>query len=255
MSRIDLNRSAGVAMASQLKSFLTASCITRYQLATLIDTAVAEEDHIDLMREAAACLYDHDGEHAAPYPGLSRLANFLQDAFGFELDEAAIPRTGQRVSAFFAQLFGVLLCVSTLYVVLGGIAAGESALTSSFSVPIWATCSILLMALLLLGSLEGTQIAIVALTDKKVAAFKKQYPRGCRAIKPVQTRIMVQRYLAGRQFFVIFVVFVIAQVTSFPSMEMLPFTDVSIQSLPEVVIFRHQSRRWTVCRAEMRRRR
>jgi hypothetical protein len=130
-----------------------------------------------------------------------------------------------------------VLCFCTFYFVLGGLAAGESSLTQLYGAPIWSTFTVLLSALLLLGSLEGTQIAIVALTDKKVAGFKTQYPQGCRAIKLVQNKRSVERYLAGRQFFVIFVVFVIAQVTSFPNIEALPFTSVTIQSLPEVVIF------------------
>ncbi len=95
----------------------------------------------------------------------------------------------------------------------------------------------MLLAVLLLASLEGTQIAIVALNGKKVMSFKKTYPRGCDAIKLFQNKKMVERYLAGRQFFVIVVVFIIAQVTSFPQIDTLPLSNISVQSLPNVLLF------------------
>jgi hypothetical protein len=225
------------AIASQIVRFLDAHRLSQPQLLMLLREGGAGQDNELLLCRTAQMLRKTDGDVSVSDEGLTGIIAVLQDTFGFELDESQVPRRGRRLLAAFARLVGAVLCFCAFYFVLGGIAAGESSLTQLYGAPIWFTFIVLLSALLLLGSLEGTQIAIVALTDKKVAGFKTQYPQGCRAIKLVQNKRSVERYLAGRQFFVIFVVFVIAQVTSFPNIETLPFTSVTIQSLPEVVIF------------------
>jgi hypothetical protein len=43
------------------------------------------------------------------------------------------------------------------------------------------------------------------------------FPRACKTHKLVDTPVKVKKFLVGRQFFVIFVVFLIAQITSFPN--------------------------------------
>ena len=46
--------------------------------------------------------------------------------------------------------------------------------------------------------------------------YKDRYPRACEVQKLVNNNFLAQRFLVGTQFFVIFVVFIIAQITSFP---------------------------------------
>lgn len=48
------------------------------------------------------------------------------------------------------------------------------------------------------------------------AVYACRYPRSCRVQKLVNTNEKVQRFLVGRQFFVIFVVFIISQCTTLP---------------------------------------
>ena len=231
--------STASAIAAQVVVFLRTNRISQTQLLMLVEHASVEREDAEKLRRTAQQLYSEDGHgpNEEEASSLEEIASVLQDTFGFDLDESRIPRVGRRFRAHLARFVGVVLAASTFYFVLGGIAAGESSLTLLYGAPIWLAFTILLLALLLLGSLEGTQIAIVALTDKKVASFSKRHPRGCRAIKMVQSKSEVERYLAGRQFFVIFVVFVIAQVTSFPQIDVLPFTEIQIGSLPQVVIF------------------
>lgn len=225
------------AIASQIAHFLSAHRISDAQLRLVLEDTQADQVDPDLLRQTARQLHKYDSHAATTAAGLNGIVAVLQDTFGFELDESRVPRRGRLLLANVARLVATVLSFCTVYFVLGGIAAGESSLTLLYGAPIWLVFSVFLASLLLLGSLEGTQIAIVALTDTKVAAFKERYPQGCRAIKLIQNKSSVERYLAGRQFFVIFVVFVIAQVTSFPQIETLPFTRVAIGSLPEVVIF------------------
>jgi hypothetical protein len=49
-----------------------------------------------------------------------------------------------------------------------------------------------------------------------MSAYEQQYPRVYKLSKLVDTRQKVKKFLVGRQFFVIFVIFLIAQITSFP---------------------------------------
>lgn len=219
-------------LPSQLTRFLEENHIGRAELSCLVADLIADPSERVLASRAFDAL---DAGSEPTTAGLQALTNVLQDAMGFEVDVSRIDRLDRKVLGVVAQGVGGVLCLSALYIVLGGVAAGEATLTALYDAPVALTYVLLVLALLLLASLEGTQIAIVALTDKKVSAFRAAYPRGVEVARLVQSREAVQRYLAGRQFFVIFVVFVIAQVTSFPTMSTFPFTDLSIDSAPSII--------------------
>ena len=135
----------------------------------------------------------------------------------------------------FSFAFSLFLLVATVYIVLCGILSGESSLTLVFGSPIWLTFTILLLTLLLLSSLEGSQIAIVSLSDRdndQLVKVRADYPTAFSVMRLICSKLRSQQYLAGRQFFVILTVFVIAQITSFPRMEFLPLTDYPVAQLP-----------------------
>ena len=137
---------------------------------------------------------------------------------------------------FFSFAFSLFLLVATIYIVLFGILSGESSLTLVFGSPIWLTFLLLLLTLLLLSSLEGSQIAIVSLSDRdhdQLVEARSDYPTAYSVMRLICSKLRSQQYLAGRQFFVILTVFVIAQITSFPRMEFLPFTDYPVAQLPD----------------------
>ena len=224
-------------MFDQIKQFLEKHHISHAQLQAILAHEPDALSDIGLLKDTAQKLSSNNQTHSISKTGLTAMADFLQDAFGFEVDSSQGSRLYHQILNFSARIFATILAVCTFYVVIGGVAEGESSLTVMYSAPVWLTFTVMLLAVLLLASLEGTQIAIVALNGKKVTSFKKAYPRGCDAIKLFQNKKMVERYLAGRQFFVIFVVFIIAQVTSFPQIETLPFSDVSVQSLPSILLF------------------
>ena len=77
--------------------------------------------------------------------------------------------------------------------------------------------------LILLGYLEGLQIAILEMEKSRLPetdAFKRKYSRGICTLKLAteDNGRNVQRFLIGRQFFVVFVVFLCAQLTTYPKL-------------------------------------
>ena len=138
----------------------------------------------------------------------------------------------------FSFAFSIFLLVATVYIVLLGILSGESSMTLVFGSPVWLTFLLLVFTLLLLSSLEGSQIAIVSLSDRnpdQLTGVKSEYPKAYSVMRLICSKLRSQQYLAGRQFFVILTVFVIAQITSFPRMEFLPFTSYPVTQLPDWV--------------------
>lgn len=75
---------------------------------------------------------------------------------------------------------------------------------------------ILFAATLLLAYVEALHYANVAVEKWDMTPYKERFPRACETQKLVKTNKLVQQFLVGRQFFVIFVVFTISQITSFP---------------------------------------
>lgn len=75
---------------------------------------------------------------------------------------------------------------------------------------------ILFAATTLLAYVEALHYANVAVEKWDMTPYKERFPRACETQKLVKTNKLVQQFLVGRQFFVIFVVFTIAQITSFP---------------------------------------
>ena len=81
---------------------------------------------------------------------------------------------------------------------------------------------IFVSVLVLLAYLEGLQVAILALEHIDPESLRDKYPRAYKTQKLAMARqgLNVQRFLVGRQFFVVFVVFLCAQLTTYPTMPM-----------------------------------
>ncbi len=116
------------------------------------------------------------------------------------------------LSSVFAIILAPIAIAGLLYLIL----AGASNLSISYAVPPYAVLAICIALMLLLAALEGSQISIVSLRTKDLTPLHKEYPRTAEIQSTTQKTSESQKYLAGRQFFVIFVVFLIAQSTSFP---------------------------------------
>lgn len=75
---------------------------------------------------------------------------------------------------------------------------------------------ILILCLLWLAYVEGLHYGVVSLEKRDLTPYKEVYPRAYETHKLVNDTKSVKKFLVGRQFFTIFIVFVISQITSFP---------------------------------------
>ena len=76
---------------------------------------------------------------------------------------------------------------------------------------------ILLVVITLLGYLKGLQVAILTLEGRDDGEWRESHPRAYQLHRLANRPMNVQRFLVGRQFYVIFVVMLISQVTTFPT--------------------------------------
>ncbi len=163
-----------------------------------------------------------------------------------ELLEETIDRTPLRSMGHFIRhvarnIFAIFLFITAFYIILGGILDGKSSFEFAAESPLLGML-LFLVCLAGLGSLEGTQISVVELKNTDRFAFASMYPRAARFQGYGFREVDVQQYLAGRQFFVIVIVFFMSRVTSFPEYSTLPFTDFNLKTdlftpagIPEVV--------------------
>ena len=73
----------------------------------------------------------------------------------------------------------------------------------------------------LVAYLEGLQVAILAVVNENFELYKDSHPRAYKIMKSVGQGSNVDRFLVGRQGFTIFVMTLIAQVTTFPNISQL----------------------------------
>ena len=76
---------------------------------------------------------------------------------------------------------------------------------------------LLLFGLILLAYVEALHYGSVAIEKWDMSLYAERFPRAARCHSLVDTPEKVKKFLVGRQFFVIFIVFLIAQITTFPS--------------------------------------
>ena len=75
---------------------------------------------------------------------------------------------------------------------------------------------LMLLCLTLLAYVEALHYAVVSVEKWDMTIYKERYPRAVKVHSLVDTPKKVKKFLVGRQFFVIFVVFLLAQITTFP---------------------------------------
>ncbi len=77
---------------------------------------------------------------------------------------------------------------------------------------------IMIVCLIVLATVEGLHYAVVSVEKWDMSRYAEKFPRAVRCHSLVDTPNKVKKFLVGRQFFTIFVVFLLAQTTSFPGM-------------------------------------
>jgi hypothetical protein len=133
--------------------------------------------------------------------------------------------TLQIVANYIKYFYSSGLTMAYLALIMWGIWTGKAVLPA---IPV-VHFIIFIFCLTLVFYLEGLQVAILAVEHNDPEQKKHSHPRAYELIKKVRIGNNVDRFLVGRQFFTVFVMTLIAQVTTFP--------DLSTLGIPEVVFF------------------
>lgn len=166
------------------------------------------------------------GELPVDVKGTVALAHDLEQRFDLTLPTDGLAGPIARAGWILARGIGVVLGVSCLYLVLGGLLQGESERFAGISGPV----ALLLfgVSLAFLGLFEAMHTSVTQLRLADLRGLADTYPRTLVAHRRFRDDVGISRVLAGRQIVVVVTVFVVAGLSSFPHMETLPFTDVAI---------------------------
>jgi len=119
--------------------------------------------------------------------------------------EATIPDYLRFVFSFVLLIFsGTVTCYAIL----------EQKTNMWKAVPGWASLIIFIVVLYLLGVMEGLQIALVELKRQQPESYKNSHPAAYRLGQLAMQGDNVERFLMGRQVFVVTLVFFAAKLTT-----------------------------------------
>ena len=128
----------------------------------------------------------------------------------------------QHTTRLDLMRYAISTCITAL--AFGVVGLGISRNQSVLPGPPSAVVSAFVCSVALLWHLEGVQVAILAVEGTEVSSFAPTQARGGRLQALMLRDQGVQRFLVGRQFLVIFVVYLTAQVTTFRDIA-LPIPD------------------------------
>jgi hypothetical protein len=162
-----------------------------------------------------------------PHYNVDAIANAVEDIEAQDADVGASSKKTPLmiVSNYLKYIYSSGLTLTYIALIMWGIWTNKAVLPA---VPV-AHFLIFVFCLALVFYLEGLQVAILAVEHNDPEQKKLSHPRGYELIKKVRLANNVDRFLVGRQFFTIFVMTLIAQVTTFPTMSTL--------GIPEAVWF------------------
>jgi hypothetical protein len=139
-----------------------------------------------------------------------------------QIDQQPDKSVVQIVANYVKYIISSGLTITYLIYILWGIWTNQAVLPAH---PV-AHFIIFIFCLTLVAYLEGLQVAILAVEHNDPEAKKNSHPRAYQLIKKVREGNNVDRFLVGRQFFTIFVMTLIAQVTTFPNISTLGINSI-----------------------------
>lgn len=153
-------------------------------------------------------------------PDLEALLRVIESGLDEDIPELEGQRLQQRrFSTALKGTFAALIAALTSFFVAGGIATGHSSLTSH------GLLGIMLLGLLisLLAVFEGLQISVTTLRLKDVSSLRGVFPRSAELHRSFRKEEGTRSFLAGRQLFVVIIVFFAARLTTFPTLTEIPW--------------------------------
>jgi hypothetical protein len=127
-----------------------------------------------------------------------------------------------KVATYIKYIFSSGLTLTYVAYIFWGIWTNQAVLPG----PPIAHFLIFCFCMTLVAYLEGLQVAILAVEHTDPARYEETHPRAFKLISSVKKGNNVERFLVGRQFFTIFVMTLMAQVTSFPDISHLGINSV-----------------------------
>jgi hypothetical protein len=127
-----------------------------------------------------------------------------------------------KPATYVKYVLSSCLCMTYLVYIMWGIWTDQAV----FPVPPVVSFLVFMFCLTLVGYLEGLQVAILAVEHSDPEIFRESYPRAYKIITSVKQGNNVEKFLVGRQFFTIFVMTLMAQVTSFPDISHLGINSI-----------------------------
>lgn len=109
-------------------------------------------------------------------------------------------------------VLGSAVVLTLVFVVIVCVASGYSILPA----PVPVNFVLMVCCLTWLAYVEALHYSVIAVEKWDMAQYKDKYPRAVCCHSLVDTPTKVKKFIVGRQFFVIFVVFILAEITAFP---------------------------------------
>jgi hypothetical protein len=150
----------------------------------------------------------------------------LEDRLDVELGSDQLQGWATRTGRHLASALGAALGIACCYLVVGGLLEGDSLMLGDSSGP--AGLGLFGLVLAILATFEALHVSAAILKIADLGALAEKHPRAAALHRRFHTDDGLARFLAGRQLVVVGTVFLCSSLSSFPGMETLPFTDVSI---------------------------
>ncbi|MDP8315057.1 MAG: hypothetical protein RAP70_08300 [Candidatus Celaenobacter antarcticus] len=151
----------------------------------------------------------------------------LNDIFDANIDISVFSNNWIRIKKLIWEIVLAIMSLFVVFNVIGGLVLGHSSFVKD---PI-ASIFILISLILILAFFEGLQISITTLRLKSLDSKSSKFPIAFNLHKKIKKDNESKKFLAGRQLVVIVVVFFTAQLTSFPNLNTIPFTDFVLPKL------------------------
>ena len=179
-------------------------------------TGVSKASHEEILNTAGAVVRDRrvpDDPDA-----FKAFIHEVEPLLGVEIDVSALDRPYMKALKKLPNVVAVVLFAFVTYVLIGSLIVDK---------PLWAL-GLFVFLLGLLAAVEALHISVTLLRLKDLNAVRDKFPRTFAAHKIFRHEHGTERFLAGRQLFVIMTVFFAAPLTSFsggsgpPGVDTLP---------------------------------
>ncbi|NQV17468.1 MAG: hypothetical protein HQ534_02870 [Armatimonadetes bacterium] len=151
----------------------------------------------------------------------------LNEIFDANIDISVFSNNGIRIIKLIWDIILAMISLFVVFNVIGGLVLGHSSFVKDPNMAIL----ILILLILILAFFEGLQISITTLRLKNLDSKSSKFSIAFNLHKKIKKDNESKKFLAGRQLVVIVVVFFTAQLTSFPNLNTIPFTNLVLPGL------------------------